>query len=59
MFISRWFIIFVVYSYLSEITVYLLVYRNVIFKAIYLFLAILGHPCCTEFSLVGVSRGYS
>ena len=34
----------------SEITVYLLVYRNVIFKAIYLFLAILGHPCCTVIS---------
>lgn len=49
MFISKWFII-VVYLYLFEITVYLLVHRNVIFKAVHLFLAVLGHLRCTVFS---------
>ena len=38
------------YSYLFEITVYLLVHRNVIFKAVHLFLAVLGHLRCTVFS---------
>ena len=32
---------------------------NVIFKKFYLVLAVLGPCCCTGFSLVSVSRGYS
>jgi len=31
----------------------------VLFLNIYLFLAVLGHGCCTGFSLVAESRGYS